>query len=119
MTIFYGISTYFHGHQASHLIYLKEGHQRNVGRVTLNPLLVLILWLYHITHLPWLILIFIGYKTIWYYPLIIILFSQIVRFGLVAIEMRLKINGAIISLVGIVVIPVTLYFVYFFAGNLQ
>ncbi len=117
--VLYGISTFFHGHQASHLTYIKEGHQPHVGRVTLNPLLILILWLYHITHLPWLILIIIGYRTIWYYPLIIILLSQIVRFSLVAIEMRLKINGALISLVGIVVIPITLYFVYFLSGNLQ
>ncbi len=118
MTIFYGISTFFDGHQASHLFYIKEGHQPHYGRVTLNPLLVLILWFYQIAHLPWLILIIIGYETTWYYPIIVILLSQIVRFSLVAIEMRLKINGALISLAGILIMPLTLYFVYFFSSDL-
>lgn len=119
MILLYGISTFFHGHQASHLTYIKEGQQPYVGRVSLNPLLVSVLWLYHICHLPWLVLIIIGYQTVWFYPIIILLLSQIVRFGLVAIEMRFKINGALISLVGIVVIPITLYFVFFLSRNLR
>ena len=118
MIILYGISTYFHGHQGSHLTYIKEGHQRQFGRVTLNPLLILILQIYNITMLPWLVLIIIGITTVWFYPIIIILFSQIVRFSLTGIEMRLKVNGALISLTGIFVIPVTLYFMYLLSQNL-
>lgn len=118
MIILYGISTYFHGHQGSHLTYIKEGHQRQFGRVTLNPLLILILQIYNITMLPWVVLIIIGITTVWFYPIIIILFSQVVRFSLTGIEMRLKVNGALISLTGIFVIPVTLYFVYFLSQNL-
>ena len=108
MSILYGIATYFHRHQGSHLFNIKS------GKVTLNPLLVLILWSYNISFLPWLFLIFIGFKTIWYLPLIILGLSQIISLSLVSIEMKINyknndvINGALVSLLGIPMIPLCL-----------
>lgn len=117
MSLLYGISAFFNRHQASHLVYIKEGDQKGVGRVTLNPMLILILWVYHLPW-SWLILILIGLKTFWYYPVIILLISQVLSFILVGIEMKLKLNGALLSLFGIIVIPIALYGVYYLSKGL-
>ena len=102
MSILYGITIFFWGHQGSHLAWIKA------REASLNILLVLILYIYHITFLPWLALIYIGYKTLWYYPVIILALAQVIRLFLVSIEMRFKWNGALISLTGILVIPISL-----------
>jgi hypothetical protein len=104
IVLLYGVAVYFHGHQASHLTYIK------IGQATLNPFLVLVLWIYHITFLPWLAMIWLGYKTIWYYPLMVIIGAQIVRAILIAYQsdMGLAQRAAYISLIGIIAIPVTL-----------
>ena len=114
MTLLYGITTYFHGHQGSHLFNIKN------GRATLNPLFLIILWAYNVTFLPWAVLIFIGYKTFWYYPVIILVLSQIVRFSLVSLETTLKIhkNAWMISLIGIVAIPISLLFLIYLSKYL-
>lgn len=120
MILLYGIATFFHRHQGSHLAYIKLSETEYVkgGRVTIDPLLILILWLYNVTLLPWLVLIFIGFKTVWYYSVIVLLASQIVSFGLSAVEMRSKLNGALISLFGIIVIPLALFGVYLLSSYL-
>lgn len=104
IVLLYGVATYFHGHQGSHLAYIK------IGEAVLNPFLTFVLWFYHITFLPWLAMIWLGYKTIWYYPLIVILAAQIVRFALVLIQDNLGLTqkAAFISLFGIVAIPAAL-----------
>jgi hypothetical protein len=117
MSILYGISTYFHRHQGSHLVHIKS------GEVTLNPILVFILWSYNITFLPWLFLIFIGFKTTWYLPLIVLGLSQAISLSLVSIEMKLNyknngiINGALVSILGIIVVPLTLIPLLFLFPN--
>lgn len=101
MSILYGITTYFHGHQGSHLTH------NHFGDAPLNPFLVLILNIYIRLFFPWLILLYIGYKTHWSYPVIILVISQVIRLILISIQRKLDWNGALISLTGILVIPIT------------
>lgn len=114
MAILYGIAIYFHRHQGSHLAYIK------IGEVTLNPILVFILWVYNITFLPWLALIFIGYKNNWKLPLIILLCAQIISMVLVSLEIKLNLqkNAALISLFGIFVIPISLILLIVLSNNI-
>lgn len=104
IVLLYGVAAYFHGHQGSHLAYIK------IGEAVLNPFITLVLWIYHITFLPWLTMIWLGYKTVWYYPIIVILAAQAVRFALVLIQDNLGLTSkaAYISLLGIVAIPTAL-----------
>ncbi len=113
MSIFYGIAAYFHRHQGTHLTQIKS------GQVTLNTILVLILWSYNITFLPWLALIYIGYKTIWYFPVIILFLSQVVSFFSVSLERKFNWNGALISLMGIIFIPIALIFLIYLSTSLS
>ncbi|CAM8393625.1 hypothetical protein MCEMHM7_01072 [Candidatus Methylopumilus planktonicus] len=112
MSILYGIAAYFHRHQGTHLTQIKS------RQVTLNPVLVFILWFYNITFLPWLALIYIGYKTIWYYPVIILFLSQFVSFLSISLERKFNWNGALISLTGVVLIPIVLILLIYLSSSL-
>ena len=113
IVLLYGMAVYFDGHQASHLMYIKE------KRGDLNPTLTFILSLYAISHLPWLVLIWVGYRTTWYYPLVVILFAQLVRLVLISIQDKLDLtkDAWAISLLGLVAIPVSLICIILIISN--
>jgi len=112
-TLLYGTVSYFYGHQGSHLASVRSGQSR------LNPLLVKILWLYNITFLPWLVLIWLGFHIVWYYPVAILIASFIPRLILISIEMKMgwTSNAWAISLIGIVTIPLGLACMLYLASR--
>ena len=113
IVLLYGMAVYFDGHQASHLMYIKE------KRGDLNPTLTFILSLYAISHLPWLVLIWVGYRTTWYYPLVVILFAQPVRLALISIQDKLDLtqDAWAISLLGLIAIPFSLFLIFLVIFN--
>ena len=102
--VLYAFAAYLHGHQGSHLAYIKAGN------AVLNPYLVFILWIYNITFLPWAALIWLGYKTIWYLPFGVLLGSLLIRPMLISIEQRTGLvkHAWAVSLMGIFFIPLCL-----------
>lgn len=104
ITILYGFSSYFHRHQGSHLLAIRD------GKASLNPILIRIMQAFNLTFLPWFLMLWVAFETVWYYPILIILFSQIISFGLVFIETKFNLakSAWLISLIGVVVIPVCL-----------
>lgn len=113
IVLLYGMAVYFDGHQSSHLMYIKE------KRGDLNPTLTFILSLYAISHLPWLVLIWVGYRTTWYYPLVVILFAQPVRLALISIQDKLDLtqDAWAISLLGLIAIPFSLIGIILIISN--
>lgn len=102
--LLYSLAAHLHGHQGSHLAHIKTGND------TLNSYLVFILWIYNITFLPWLALIWLGYKTVWYLPFAVLIGSLLIRPMLFSIEQRTGLvkHAWAISLLGIPLIPIFL-----------
>ena len=117
ITLLYGITDYFHRHQGSHLFAIRD------GKATLNPFIVKIMQIFNLSFLPWLVLLWVAYKTVWYYPIAIILFSQIVSFGMVFLESKLNLTKSAwaISLLGLIAIPLCLMIILLMVavGNLN
>jgi hypothetical protein len=104
ITLLYGISAYFHRHQGSHLVAIRD------GKASLNPVLVRVMQGFNLTFLPWLLMLWVAFETVWYYPILIILISQIISFGLVFIETKFNLakSAWLISLIGVLAIPLCL-----------
>jgi hypothetical protein len=106
ITVMYSLFGYFLGHQASHLAAI------NAGRATLNPVLTLVLLIYHWLFFPWLFLAWYGYKTVWWYAIAALAIGLAFRLSWTKIEI---VSGAVrnawaISLIGIPIVPVLLIF---------
>ena len=114
IVLLYGIASYFYGHQASHLMHIRA------GQAELNPTLTLILSIYGVLYLPWLVLLWIGYSTTWYFPLLVMLFSLPVRLALISIQSNLNLtkDAWAISLIGIVTVPIALLTIIFIVNNI-
>jgi hypothetical protein len=95
--------SYFAMHQTSHLAYLG-----NDPRVRLKPALVLLMRVEKLAGLG--VLVWYGYHTVWYYPLILVLVGFVGTFVLKAVEHVLNLQRIAwaISIFGIVAIPVLL-----------
>jgi hypothetical protein len=104
LIILTSLATYFSMHQGSHLAYLS------VDRAQLNPVLTILMNIEQ--YAGPIFLIWYGFKTVWYYPflLIAVCFPPIIV--LAAIEQTLKLtrNAWVISVSGILFVPVLLYF---------
>jgi hypothetical protein len=114
VVLLYGVAVYFDGHQASHLMYMRAREEY------LNPSIHFTLVLYSASHMPWLVLIWMWYKTTWHFPLAVMLFAQLVRLALVSIQDKLNLtkDAAVISLLGIIVIPICLISIIFIFNNI-
>ena len=102
----YSLSSYFLGHQGSHLAALRA------GTAVLNPVLVLPLVVYNwLSFLPLGFLIWCGYKTVWWYAVGTFLVGWVIRLAMIKIEMAsgLTRSAWAISLLGILVIPASLF----------
>jgi hypothetical protein len=106
IVIMYSGATFLHGHQGSHLAYLK------IGSATLNPILILPMWIYNITFPFVLFSAWIAYKVSWKYSLLIIGMSFILRLVWTGIASATGANrnAWALSLLGIPVIPVLFIF---------
>jgi hypothetical protein len=100
----YTLDFYFYVHQTSHL-----AHLRDKPRVRLNPFLALLMSIEQIAGL--LFLAWYGYRTVWHYPLILVAIGFPSTLILTTIEhaMKLHRNAWVISISGIVFVPVLLY----------
>jgi len=103
LVILYTCTVYFILHQGSHLSYL------DAGRVELSPIFSLLM---RIEQLAWLlVLVWYGYRTVWYYPL------ELAAIGVPAVLVPMAIERAIrltrhawaISILGTIIVPVLLY----------
>ena len=104
IAVMYSLFAYFRGHQASHLAAVASAQAK------LNPLLALVLLVYHWMFWPWLFLIWYAYKTVWWYAVAAFVIGLVFRLIWTKIEM---VTGAVrnawaISLIGIPIIPVLL-----------
>jgi hypothetical protein len=103
----YSVLAYVHGHQGSHIAAIVS------GQATLNPLFLWILLVYNwLFFVPWLFLIWFGYKTSWWYAVGALAIGFVFRLLWTKIGI---VTGAIkdawaISLIGIPIIPVLLLF---------
>lgn len=106
IAVMYSFFAFFRGHQGSHLVAIK------FGQATLNPLFVTILLVYHWVFWPWLFLIWLGYKTAWWYGLAAFVIGLAFRLVWTKITAIMGANKSAwaISLVGIPIIPVLLIF---------
>ena len=104
LILLYTFTAYFIQHQKSHLAFL--GADR---RVQLNPLLSTLMAVEGIAGL--LFLVWYGYKTVWYYPMILVLIGIPTTFVLKIVEHAVKLHRIAwaISITGIVVVPILLY----------
>ena len=102
--ILYTFTSYFSMHQSSHLAYLSADR-----RVRLNPCLAMLMSVEQIIVV--LFLVWYGYKTVWYYPLILAAIGFPMTFVLTTIEhvMRLHRSAWAISISGVLFVPVLLY----------
>ena len=96
---------YFMMHQGSHLAYFNADF-----RVKLNPTLTLLMSIEQYA-IP-IFLIWYGFKTVWYYPLLLVAICFPGTIVLVMIEKALKLhrNAWVISIAGILLVPLLLYF---------
>jgi hypothetical protein len=104
LVILYTFTSYFSMHQSSHLAYLSADR-----RVRLNPCLAMLMSVEQIIVV--LFLVWYGYKTVWYYPLILAAIGFPMTFVLTTIEhvMRLHRSAWAISISGVLFVPVLLY----------
>ena len=104
IVLLYSMVAFITGHQGSHAFSIKTGLS------TLNPVLTLLLGLYSLPF-PILFLIWIGYKTIWWYAVSIFFMSLIFRliWTKITIETGLVKSAWAISLLGIIIIPFLLF----------
>lgn len=104
LVILYSLTFYLYMHQSSHLTYLEAD-----PRVRLNPLLSLLMSIEQIAGL--LFLVWYGYQTVWYYPLILAAIGFPCTIVLTTIERAIKLHRSAwaISISGILFVPVLLY----------
>jgi len=104
LVILYTFTSYFSMHQSSPLAYLSADR-----RVRLNPCLAMLMSVEQIIVV--LFLVWYGYKTVWYYPLILAAIGFPMTFVLTTIEhvMRLHRSAWAISISGVLFVPVLLY----------
>jgi hypothetical protein len=104
LVILYTFTSYFSMHQSSHLAYLSADR-----RVRLNPCLAMLMSVEQIIVV--LFLVWYGYKTVWYYRLILAAIGFPMTFVLTTIEhvMRLHRSAWAISISGVLFVPVLLY----------
>jgi hypothetical protein len=91
-------------HQASHLAYLEVD-----PRVKLNSYLALLMSVEQIIVV--LFLVWYGYRTVWYYPLVLAAIGFPMTFVLTTIERAIKLHRSAwaISISGVLFVPVLLY----------
>jgi hypothetical protein len=100
------LASYFTMHQGSHLAWLSAGHAQ------LNPTLALLMVVEK--YASPVFLIWYGWKTVWYYPLILMAICFPGTIVLVSIERALKLTQRawVISISGILLVPVLIYFMF-------
>src|SRR5260370_2663688 len=104
LVILYTFTFYFSMHQSSHLAYLEVD-----WRVRLNPCLAMLMSVEQIIVV--LFLVWYGYRTVWYYPLILSAIRVPMTFVFTAIDraMKLQRSAWAISISGVIFVPVLLY----------
>lgn len=104
LVILYTLAFYFYMHQTSHLAYLSADR-----RIRLNSFLALLMSVEQIAGL--LFLVWYGYQTVWYYPLMLAAIGFPSTLVLTTIEHAIKLhrNAWVISIAGILFVPVLLY----------
>jgi hypothetical protein len=104
LVILYTLAFYFYMHQSSHLTHLSAD-----PRLRLNPLLSLLMSIEQIAGL--LFLVWYGYETVWYYPLLLAAIGFPGTIVLTTIERAIKLHRSAwaISISGILFVPVLLY----------
>jgi hypothetical protein len=104
LVILYTFTSYFSMHQSSHLAYLEVD-----WRVRLNPCVALLMSVEQIIVV--LFLVWYGYRTLWYYPLVLAATGFPMTFVLTAIERAMKLHKSAwaISISGVLFVPVLLY----------
>src|SRR6516162_10584157 len=104
LIILASLASYFTMHQGSHLTWLSAGHAQ------LNPTLALLMVVEK--YASPVFLIWYGWKTVWYYPLILMAICFPGTIVLVNIEKALKLTQRawVISISGILFVPVLYYF---------
>jgi hypothetical protein len=102
LVVAYSALTWFVNHQGSHLVMVRE------GKVALNPALAIVLT---ITSSPLVyigLLVWIGYRINWYFPIALFILSFVVR-PLVFVSTEVGLGwdkkAWAISLIGIIAIP--------------
>jgi hypothetical protein len=103
LVVIYSFVSYFAMHRSSHLAYLGSD-----PRVRLNPALVLLMRVEQLAGLG--VLVWYGYHTVWYYPLILVVIGFAGTFILKAVEHLMNLHRVAwaISIFGIFAIPVLL-----------
>jgi hypothetical protein len=104
LVILYTFTCYFSMHQSGHLAYLSADR-----RVRLNPCLAMLMSVEQIIVV--LFLVWYGYRTVWYYPLILAAIGFPMTFVLTAIEHAMKLHRSAwaISISGLLFVPMLLY----------
>ena len=104
LVILYTLTFYFFMHQSSHLAHLGAD-----WRVRLNPSLAMLMTVEKIIVV--LFLVWYGYRTVWYYPLILAAIGFPMTFVLTAIEHAMKLHRSAwaISIAGVLFVPMLLY----------
>ena len=105
LVILYTFTSYFSIHQGSHLAYLEADR-----RVKLNPCLAFLMGIEQI--IIFLFLVWYGYRTVWYYPLVLAAIGFPASIVLTTIEHAMKLHRSAwaISISGVLFVPVLLYF---------
>ena len=106
LIILASLASYFTMHEGSHLTWLSAGHAR------LNPTLALLMVVEK--YASPVFLIWYGWKTVWYYPMLLMVICFLGTIVLVTIERALKLTQKawIISISGILFVPVLFYFMF-------
>jgi hypothetical protein len=98
--------SFFRMHQGSHLAYVHVNHTQ------LNPTLTLLT--YSVRYTGPIFLIWYGFKTVWYYPFLLMAVCIPGVIVLVYVEkaLRLTQRAWVISISGIIFVPVMVYFMF-------
>ena len=104
LVVLYTFTFYFAMHQSSHLVAVRSDY-----RVSLNPILSVLMNLERIAGLAF--LVWYGYKTVWYYPILLAAIAFPTTLLLKIIERATKLYRIAwaISIMGIVIVPILLY----------
>jgi hypothetical protein len=104
LVILYTFTFYFSMHQNSHLTHLEADR-----RVRLHPCLAMLMSVEQVIVL--LFLIWYGYRTVWYYPLVLAAIGFPMTFVLTGIEHAMKLHRSAwaISISGVLFVPLLLY----------
>jgi hypothetical protein len=104
LVILYTLTFYFFMHRSGHLAHLSVD-----WRVRLNPSLAMLMSVEQIVVV--LFLVWYGYRTVWYYPLILAAIGFPASIVLTTIEHAMKLHRSAwaISISGVLFVPVLLY----------